>query len=79
MRLAIVGSRNIDEELLYNYLSENLPENTEEIVTGGAKGADSAAIKFAKNNKLKFTLFLPDYKRYKKSAPIKKLFNCRAC
>lgn len=72
MKLAIVGSRNIDEDFIYQYLSENLPKNADEIVTGGAKGADSVAIKYSKDNNIKLTLFLPEYNIYKKGAPIKR-------
>lgn len=70
MKIAIVGSRNTNEFIVYKYLTEHIPENTTEIITGGAKGTDSVAIKFAKDNHIKLTLFLPDYRRYKKGAPI---------
>ncbi len=49
-----------------------MPKNTDEIVTGGAKGADSVAIKFSKNKNIKLTLFLPEYNIYKKGAPLKR-------
>ena len=41
MKLAVVGSRKIDSNFVYKYLSENIPDNVNEIVTGGAKGTDT--------------------------------------
>ena len=72
MKLAVVGSRNIDESFVYQYLSEHIPKDTEEIVTGGAKGTDSVAIRFANDNNIKLTLFSPEYNLYKKGAPLKR-------
>lgn len=65
MRIAIVGSRGITVCDIEKYLS-----GAEEIVSGGAIGVDSCAAEYAKNNRLKLTVFLPEYKRYGKAAPI---------
>ncbi len=40
------------------------------IVSGGAKGADTYAREFAERKGIKFIEFLPDYKRYGRSAPL---------
>lgn len=68
MKIAIIGSRSINIENLEEYL----PNNVTEIVSGGARGVDKSAEKFAKQNKLKLTLFLPEYDKYGIAAPIKR-------
>ncbi len=68
MKIAIIGSRNVMVENLGDYI----PENTTEIVSGGAKGVDSCARSYALQNGLKLTEFLPDYKKYKRGAPLKR-------
>ncbi|MBE6548001.1 MAG: DUF2493 domain-containing protein, partial [Ruminococcaceae bacterium] len=50
--------------------NEYLPEDVTEIVSGGAKGIDTDAETFAKENNIKTTVFLPDYSRYGRGAPI---------
>ena len=59
MKIAVIGSRNIIVVNLGTYL----PEETTEIVSGGAKGVDTCAKTYAKAKGIKFTEFLPDYKR----------------
>lgn len=68
MKVAVVGSRNVKIENLGEYL----PPNTEEIVSGGARGVDSCAREYAIANKIKLTEFLPNYNRYGRGAPIKR-------
>jgi len=68
MKVAVVGSRN----LLVSDLQQYLPDKITEIVSGGARGVDTCARKFAHRNGLKLTEFLPDYRTYGKSAPIKR-------
>jgi len=53
-------------------LKKYVSGEVDEIVSGGAKGIDKAAEKFAKENNLKITVFLADYKRYLKGAPFKR-------
>lgn len=66
MKIAIVGSRGLNLENLDIYL----PPHTSEIVSGGAKGIDTCAKEYALLNRIKYTEFLPDYRRYGKGAPI---------
>ena len=66
MRIAIIGSRN----LVVNNLGEYLPEGCNEIVSGGAKGIDTSAAIFARENGIRLTEFLPDYEKYGRAAPI---------
>lgn len=68
MKLAIIGSRNLEIEDLSSYIAQNVTE----IVSGGARGVDSAAAKYAKENGIPLTEFLPDYARYKRAAPLKR-------
>ena len=68
MKIAIIGSRNINIEDLGKYL----PENVTEIVSGGAKGVDTCAREYAEKSKIPLTEFLPDYKRYGRGAPLKR-------
>ncbi len=68
MKVAVVGSRDIVIKNLKGFL----PLNTTEIVSGGAKGVDSCAADYAKKNDLSLKVFLPEYKKYGKSAPLKR-------
>ena len=68
MKVAIIGSRTIFIENIKDYI----PQGTTEIVSGGAKGVDSCAKLFAEENNLKYTEFLPEYKKYGRAAPIKR-------
>ena len=66
MKIAVIGSRN----LIVENLEEYLPADCTEIVSGGAKGIDECAAKYAKANDLALTEFLPQYEKYKRAAPI---------
>lgn len=68
MKTAIIGSRGIKVDNIGKYL----PDNTTEIVSGGAKGVDACAKRYAFENGIKYTEFLPDYRRYKKGAPLRR-------
>lgn len=68
MKLAIIGSRSLMIENMENYI----PENTDEIVSGGAKGIDSCAKEYAIKNSIILTEFLPEYSKYGKLAPLKR-------
>lgn len=66
MKVAIIGSRQLEIE----NLSEYIPLTTTEIVSGGAKGIDTCAKKYAISANIKLTEFLSDYSKYGKSAPL---------
>lgn len=69
MRVAVIGSRGLTIDNLDKYL----PEDTTEIVSGGAKGVDSNAREYALAHDIKLTEFRPDYKRYGRgAAPLKR-------
>lgn len=68
MKVAIIGSRNLGVIGLENFL----PENVTEIVSGGARGVDTFARKYAQTHSIQLTEFLPDYDRYGRGAPLKR-------
>ena len=68
MKVAVIGSRGLSVSDLIRYL----PENTTEIVSGGAKGVDTSAREYALSHGIKLTEFLPEYTRFGRSAPLKR-------
>ena len=68
MKVAIVGSRGLHVQDFTPYL----PEDTTEIVSGGAKGIDSCAAAYAQAHGLTLTEFKPDYRRFGRGAPLKR-------
>ena len=68
MRLAIIGSRTI----YIKNLEDHLPDGITEIISGGAKGVDTAAREYALSHNIKLTEYLPDYRRYGRAAPLKR-------
>ncbi len=67
LKLAIIGSRSL---VNLTDLGDVLPEGVSEIVSGGARGVDSAAAAYAKEHGIKLVEFLPDYEKYGRSAPL---------
>ena len=70
MRVAVVGSRG----LTISNLEDFLPENTSEIISGGARGIDTCAREYALSNGIPLREFLPDYERYGRRAPLVRNF-----
>ena len=68
MKVAVIGSRNLTVENLGQYL----PEETTEIVSGGAKGVDTCAREFASAKGLNLNEFLTEYQKYGRGAPLKR-------
>ncbi len=66
MKILIVGSRSIDEFDLSCYI----PKETDVIISGGAKGIDTVAEKYADAHKISKLIVRPDYKKYGKAAPL---------
>lgn len=66
MKVAVIGSRELEIEDIEKYI----PQNVTEIISGGARGIDRCAEKYAKENEIKYSVFLPDYKKYKRGAPL---------
>ncbi len=68
MKTAVIGSRGLTVLNLEKYL----PNETDEIVSGGAKGIDASAREYALKNGIKLKEFLPEYEKYGKAAPLKR-------
>ena len=65
MKIAIIGSRDVTVSCIGNYISDG-----DEIISGGAVGVDSLAAEYARANGIKLSVFLPQYERYGRGAPI---------
>ena len=65
MKIAIIGSRGVTVSDIGSYVS-----NVDEIVSGGAEGVDSCAARYAVENGIRLTVFLPQYERYGRIATI---------
>ena len=72
MNTGIIGSRSFKN---YEYLSEcldNHPTPITKIVSGGAKGADELAHRYADEHGIPVEIYLPQYGEYGRSAPLKR-------
>lgn len=67
-KLLIAGSRSIESFDLSPYV----PSETELIISGGAKGVDYIAEKYADEHRISKLILRPKYKLYGKSAPLKR-------
>lgn len=68
MKIAVIGSRTCnDKDLVDRYLSEFF-EPQDELISGGARGADSLGAEWARSKNYKVTEFIPDWEKYGKSA-----------
>ena len=74
MNIAIVGGRDFSDytllkESLSAYISiyRGIPDN---IVSGGAKGADTLAAQFAAEMDIPLLVFKPDYQKYGRGATL---------
>lgn len=65
MKIAIIGSRNLQISI-DSYISKDVTE----IITGGARGIDTLAYKYAKKNNIPCKIYPPMYEFYGKAAPI---------
>ena len=68
MRVAVIGSRGLTVDNLEKYL----PDDTTEIISGGARGVDASAREYAQRHGLKLTEYMPEYSKYGRSAPLKR-------
>lgn len=71
MRIAIIGSRSITEQE-YPKLCSQIPVGASEIISGGARGADALAERYAQEQDIPFFKFLPQYEKFGKQAPLKR-------
>lgn len=68
MKIAIIGSRGLKLTNFEDYLDEKVSE----IVSGGAKGIDECARKYANEKGIPCIEFLPEYNKYGRYAPLKR-------
>ena len=68
MKLLIAGSRSITDFDLSPYI----PDGVDEIISGGARGIDTLAEKYADDHKISKHILRPKYHLYKRGAPIKR-------
>ena len=67
MKIAVIGSRNLRVDI-----SKYIPAGTTEIISGGARGIDTLAEKYADENNIPKLIFKPEYEKYGKSAPLRR-------
>lgn len=71
-KVAIVGSRRFtDYELMKKVLDPQL-DNIALIISGGAKGADTLAQKYAQENGIPIHIYYPKYSEFGKRAPLRR-------
>lgn len=68
MKVAVIGKNGMEAK----YLSMCIPENTTEIIVNSTNGIGKFAKKYAVFHNLKFTEFLPDYKKHGKYAKVQR-------
>lgn len=69
-KVAIIGSRTFKN---YEFMKESLKAFAiGEIISGGAKGADSLARRYAEEKNITITEFIPEWDKYGKSAGFKR-------
>ncbi|MFW6236373.1 MAG: DUF2493 domain-containing protein, partial [Desulfovibrionales bacterium] len=69
MKIAIIGSRSFND---FEFLSKTLrsTQDIELVISGGARGTDSLAERWAKENDIPTLIFTPDWKRFGRSAGV---------
>jgi len=77
MKLAIIGSRGFSDyghlsyvmtEWFGRYANDNPYSLVTEVISGGANGADKLGARWAKENNVKLTEFIPDWEKLGKRA-----------
>ncbi len=67
-KVAVVGSRTITDYSFIKNLLDGKKDQIQSIISGGANGIDSLAERWAKENNIPITIFLPDWNTYGKRA-----------
>ncbi len=67
MRVAVIGSRGLEVDL-----EPFMPEGCSEIITGGARGIDQCAARYARAMSIPLREIRPDYKRFGRGAPLRR-------
>lgn len=69
-KMGIIGSRTFTNYQFMREILDSFPFS--EIVSGGAKGADSLARRYAEEKNISITEILPEWEKYGKSAGFKR-------
>lgn len=67
-KLAVVGSRNFNDYEKMEASLSDLVDKVSQVISGGAKGADLLAQKWADENNIPFVAILPDWKKNGRAA-----------
>lgn len=68
MKTIIAGSRIITDQSIVNKAIVDSKFNIIEVVLGGARGVDDCGLQYARENNLKFKIFVADWASYGKAA-----------
>jgi len=71
-KVAIVGSRRFND---YNFMRRVLDPHVDDIsmiISGGARGADTLAQRYARDNGIPIYIIYPEYGKYGKAAPFRR-------
>ncbi len=68
MKLLIIGSRTISDF----DLTRHIPDGVKLIISGGARGIDSVAEKYADDRGVEKLIIRPRYERFGRAAPLKR-------
>ena len=78
MKVAVIGSRHAAPSAAKAIL-QALPAETSEIISGGASGIDRMAEQVAEALSIPVRVFLPQYDRYGRAAPLRRNGEIVAC
>jgi hypothetical protein len=83
MKIAVIGSRTFsDYSLLKNTLND-FTNPIDEIISGGAEGADKLAEIYATENEIRLSVFKPDWAKFGRAAGVIRnkeiIFNADYC
>ena len=85
MKIAIVGSRTFTNyEMMCTFIERSLSDaefnSIETVVSGGARGADTLAEQYARENGLELIVFPAEWERYgRKSGPLRNVKISQEC
>lgn len=71
-KVAVVGSRRFTDYDLMKQILNQQHDKIGMIISGGAKGADTLAQRYAKDNGIPMHIIYPEYEKYGKRAPLRR-------
>jgi predicted Rossmann fold nucleotide-binding protein DprA/Smf involved in DNA uptake len=79
MKIAVVGSRKFSDYKMMEEFLDELPHPITLIVSGGARGADVLAERYAEKHNIPTKIFLPDWSIGKAAGPIRNALIVAEC